>query len=177
MGERRGVADTAEELMRALHDQHAAALWSYALRLTAGDRGRSEDIVQETLLRAWRNPRVLERAASARAWLFTVARRIVIDEWRRGRSRNEFPVADPSDNRSEVTPDGIDQMMVAFLVAEALDRLSEPHRQVVVECYYRGRSVAEAAGVLGVPAGTVKSRLHYALRALRLSLQELGVTR
>lgn len=176
VGERRGVADTQEELMRALHDQHAGALWSYALRLTAGDRSRSEDIVQETLLRAWRNPQVLERAASARAWLFTVARRIVIDEWRSGKARNEFPVADPSRDGGEVTPDGIDQMMLAFLVAEALDRLSEPHRQVVVECYYRGRSVAEAASVLAVPAGTVKSRLHYALRALRLSLQELGAT-
>lgn len=163
--------------MRALHDQHAAALWSYALRLTAGDRSRAEDIVQETLLRAWRNPQVLERAASARAWLFTVARRIVIDEWRSGKARNEFPVADPSRDGAEVTPDGIDQMMLAFLVAEALDRLSEAHRQVVVECYYRGRSVTEAASVLGIPGGTVKSRLHYALRALRLSLQELGATR
>lgn len=176
VGRRRGeAADGQAELMRTLHDAHAAALWSYALRLTSGDRARAEDVVQETLLRAWRSPQVLERAGSARSWLFTVARRIVIDEWRSARTRAEVSVPDPSVAGTAV-PDETDQMMLAFLVAEALDRLSRPHREVVVECYYRGRSVAEAAARLGVPDGTVKSRLHYALRALRLALQELGVT-
>ena len=61
------------------------------------------------------------------------------------------------------------------MVADALSQLSEDHRQVLVECYYRGRSVADAAQRLGIPAGTVKSRTHYALRALRLALEEMGV--
>lgn len=169
--------DSQAELMRTLHDEHAAALWSYAFRLTSGDRSRAEDVVQETLLRAWRNPQVLDRAESARSWLFTVARRIVIDEWRTARSRSEVPVAElPGTSRYVVADDETERSMTAFLVAEALDRLSVPHRQVVVECYYRGLSVAEAAGRLEIPEGTVKSRLHYALRALRLALEELGVT-
>ena len=61
------------------------------------------------------------------------------------------------------------------MVAEAVTRLSPEHRAVLVECYYRGQPVAEAARRLGVPEGTVKSRTHYALRALRLALQEMGV--
>lgn len=61
------------------------------------------------------------------------------------------------------------------MVAEALTRLSDDHRGVLLECYYRGRSVAEASRLLGIPEGTVKSRTHYALRALRLALEELGV--
>ncbi len=62
------------------------------------------------------------------------------------------------------------------MVADALTKLSEEHRAVLLECYYRGLPVAEAARHLGVPEGTVKSRTHYALRALRLALEEMGVT-
>jgi RNA polymerase sigma-70 factor (ECF subfamily) len=62
-----------------------------------------------------------------------------------------------------------------WLIAEALDRLTPTHRQVLIETFYRGRSVADAAARLGVPPGTIKSRTHYALRALRLALTEMGV--
>lgn len=163
------------ELMKALHDDHAAALWSYCVRLVSGDRARAQDIVQETLIRAWRHPAVLDQSErSARAWLFTVARRLVIDDWRSQRARAEIP----TDHVPERTPaeDETDRLLQSWVVAEALSRLSAEHRQVVIECYYRGRSVAEAARHLGIPEGTVKSRTHYALRALRLALEELGET-
>ena len=71
------------DLLRELHGEHAAALWAFALRLTAGDRARAEDVVQETLLRAWQSATMLEVPEGARrAWLFTVARNLVIDDWR-----------------------------------------------------------------------------------------------
>jgi len=160
--------------MRVLHDEHAAALWSYAIRLTGGDRQRAEDLVQECMLRAWRHPDVLDPGrGSARAWLFTTARRIAIDEWRRREARPETVTAEPPERPGD---DETDAAMQALLVAEALSRLSPDHRRVLVECFYRGHSVAEAAQRLQVPAGTVKSRTHYALRALRLALAEMGVT-
>jgi RNA polymerase sigma-70 factor (ECF subfamily) len=165
--------DRDEQLLRALHDEYAGPLWSFVLRLT-GDRARSQDVVQETLLRAWRKPSVLdEEQGSARAWLFTVARRIVVDEWRSARSRREITVDEPPE-QSEA--DQVDALLDGWIIAEALDRLTPEHRAVIVECYYRGRSTAEAADVLRIPAGTVKSRTHYALRALRLAMQEMGVT-
>ena len=71
--------------------------------------------------------------------------------------------------------DRTDQLLLSWVVAEAVTKLSPEHRAVLVECYYRGVSVAEAARQLGVPEGTVKSRTHYALRALRLALEEMGV--
>ncbi|MGZ4610258.1 MAG: sigma-70 family RNA polymerase sigma factor [Actinomycetes bacterium] len=167
-------SDRDEQLLRALHDQYAASLWSFVLRLTGGDRARSQDVVQETMLRAWRQPSVLdEEHGSARAWLFTVARRIVVDEWRSARSRRELTVAELPE---AAAADHVDAMLDEWIVAEALDRLTPEHREVIVECYYRGRSTAEAAEALRIPVGTVKSRTHYALRALRLAMQEMGVT-
>jgi RNA polymerase sigma-70 factor (ECF subfamily) len=160
--------------MRQLHDDHAAALWSFCMRLTGQDGARAEDVVQETLLRAWRNSGALDQSqGSVRAWLFTVARNIVIDEWRTKRSRSELSVADVPDVPDEV--DRTDGLILSWMVAEALSTLSAEHRAVLLECYYRGESVAEAARRLGVPEGTVKSRTHYALRALRLALEEMGV--
>jgi len=166
-----------EELIRALHAEHGEALFAHAMRLCDGDRQRAEDLVQETLLRAWRHPDAMDPdRGSVRAWLFTTARRLAIDAWRRREARVGEVVTDvlpePPPELTET-----DRVIEAWTIAEALNRLSPSHREVLVECFFRGRSVAEAAVVLGVPPGTVKSRTHYAVRALRLVLDEMGVTR
>jgi RNA polymerase sigma-70 factor (ECF subfamily) len=165
------------ELLRALQEEHGGALYSHALRLSNGDRQRAEDLVQETLLRAWRHPESLDPdRGSVRAWLFTTARHLAIDAWRRRSARLGEVV---TDEVPEPPPeaDEADRAVESWTVAEALARLSAAHREVLYECFYQGRSVAEAAARLGVPAGTVKSRTHYALRSLKLVLEEMGVTR
>ncbi|MFE2751817.1 sigma-70 family RNA polymerase sigma factor [Actinosynnema sp. NPDC059335] len=165
--------DTHIDLLRSLHDEHAPALWRYVRRLT-GDDELSRDVVQEALLRAWRNPKVLEQgAAAARAWLYTVARNVVIDERRSARARWEIGSARPPERaRSDPSDSALD----AWLVADVLTQLTPEHRTVIVRAYYMGQSVAELAVALDLPEGTVKSRLHYGLRALRLALEEKGVT-
>jgi RNA polymerase sigma-70 factor (ECF subfamily) len=164
-----------DRLLRALHDEHAHALWAYVVRLTGGDRAKAQDVVQETLLRAWRTPAVLAGTSSPRGWLYTVARRIVIDEWRSARSRPEVVTDELPESRSAAATDVVgDQVADRGLVVAALRTLSPEHRAVVLECYFRGSSVAEAAESLGIPPGTVKSRMHYALRALRLAIEEMG---
>ena len=158
----------------ALFDAHAGPLWCYVVRLT-GDRGGADDVVQETLLRAWRTPRILEQdPGSTRSWMFTVARHLVIDEVRSAHHRREIAVADTPEVE---TSDATDALFEAILVEEALASLSTDHRVVIVRAYFGGATIAELAAELEIPEGTVKSRLHYGLRALRLALQEKGVTR
>jgi RNA polymerase sigma-70 factor (ECF subfamily) len=160
-------------LMRGLYDEHAGALWRYAVGLT-GDPARAEDVVQETLLRAWQHPEVTEDYEnSARGWLFTVARNMIIDERRSARFRNESATWD-LDKTDRRRSDDVDAALDRLLLSDALAKLSPQHRAVIVRSYYRGWTTAQIAADLGIAEGTVKSRLHHALRALRLTLQEMG---
>src|SRR4051794_17761335 len=144
-----------EARLSALYDAHAAPVWRYVVHLT-GDRAGADDIVQETLLRAWRTPRILEEEPSAtRAWMFTVARHLVIDEARSARRRHEIVTADTPER---VSADATDALFEAMLIEEALASLSAEHRIVVVRAYYGALSIAEIARELVIPEGTVKSR-------------------
>jgi RNA polymerase sigma-70 factor (ECF subfamily) len=164
---------TDEAALRRLWDEHAGALLAFVLRLT-GDRGRAEDVVQETLLQAWRHPDALDPARGpVRPWLMTVARRLVIDQWRARQARPD-EVGDDALG-ALATADGVDEALDRWLVADALATLTPEHREALVHTYYAGRTVTEAAVVLGIPPGTVKSRVFYALRALKLALEERGV--
>jgi RNA polymerase sigma-70 factor (ECF subfamily) len=160
--------------LAALYDAHAGPVWRYVVHLT-GDRAGADDVVQETLLRAWRTPRILAQdPAMTRSWMFTVARHLVVDDVRSARRRREIVVDDVPDRAQD---DATEALFEAILIEEALAALSADHRAVVIRAYFGGLTVAEMARELEIPEGTVKSRLHYALRALRLALQEKGVTR
>ena len=168
----------AEAQLRALYDEHATALLGFTFHLTGGDRGRAEDIVQDTIVRAWQNRAVLDTARdSIRPWLFTVARRIAIDQHRRRTARptevngTAGDIALMSAADSADVEAGLDRIVVL----DALSALSADHRDVIMQTYYSGRTVAEAAQQLGVPVGTVKSRTFYALKALKLALAERGM--
>lgn len=161
-----------EELVRELYDEHGPALLRYVRRLMHGDLQLAEDIVQETLLRAWRHAdKGPDRVG--RPWLFTTARHLVIDTYR---ARSARPTEASPNLLEAVAVDGqLDASLDAVLLADAMRSLSADHRTVLIHCYFRGLTAAQAAAELGVPAGTVRSRVHYALRALRLALEERGV--
>ena len=164
------VAD--EAFIRALYAEHGGALLRYTLHLTGGDRQRAEDLVQETIVRAWRHPDALADRP-ARPWLFAVARNLAVDSYRARQSR-------PAEVGQAIldtmpTDDDADRTLESWAVAEALASLRPDHRKVIIETYYRGCSVAETAATLGIPPGTVKSRTFYALKALKLALQERGL--
>ena len=168
-----GTGADADALKR-LWDEHAAALWRYAWRLT-GDPAHAEDVVQETLLRAWQRPHVLNNGQSPRGWLFTVARNLVIDDRRSARFRNELISRDGSGPPEPAGPDEQGGALNRALIGDAMAQLSAEHRAVVGRSYYQGWTTAQIAADLGIAEGTVKSRLHYALRGLRQALLEMGV--
>jgi RNA polymerase sigma-70 factor, ECF subfamily len=161
-----------EMLVRTLYAEHAGPLLRYAMHLTSGDRQRAEDIVQETLLRAWMHPDAIADRP-ARPWLFAVARNLAVDAYRARRARPH----EVGEAALELVsaPDEADRALESWAVADAVKSLRPDHRRVLLETYYRGKSVAEAALALGVPPGTVKSRTFYALRALKLALEERGL--
>jgi RNA polymerase sigma-70 factor (ECF subfamily) len=156
----------AADAMNKLWQLHGSALLRFALKLTLGDRGRAEDIVQETLVRAWRHPEVVNgREHAIRSWLFTITRHVAIDMWR-VRSRAEEVIEDEALDRADPA-ESIEQAVTAMDVQSALAQLTPEHRQIIVEMYFHGRQVAEIAQSLGIPAGTVKSRAYYAIRHLK----------
>ncbi|MCX5197931.1 sigma-70 family RNA polymerase sigma factor [Streptomyces sp. NBC_00249] len=166
-----------EQALARLHREHGKALLGFLLALTYGDRHRAEDLVQETLFRAWKHPEALENTdhVSLRPWLYTVARRLAIDA-RRARLSRPAEVGPDALDQSPAADDRTEQSVAALDLHRALGSLTREHRAVLVQLYFRGASVREAADVLGVPAGTVKSRAHYALRSLRELLPGYGRT-
>lgn len=158
-----------ERDVREAYAAHGAELYGFAIR-SLSDRGLAEEAVQETFLRAWRaGERFDPEIASLRTWLFAILRNVVIDL---GRARATRPGLAEGGTEPAVEP--FDEALLAWQVEEALRRIGDQHRRVLVETFYRGRPYAEVAEELGVPEGTVKSRVYYGLRALRVALEEIG---
>jgi RNA polymerase sigma-70 factor, ECF subfamily len=159
----------ADALFRDLYAEHGPALLRLTTALTGGDRGRAEDLVQETMLRAWTHRDTSDfQHRSPRAWLMTTARRLAIDAHRARRARPqeieltedfEFAGGRPAD--ASVDEVGVRAALIA---------LPRSQHQVLAEIYYRDQSVAETARLLQIPPGTVRSRTFYGVRALRRAL-------
>jgi RNA polymerase sigma-70 factor (ECF subfamily) len=160
---------TRERDVREAYSAYAGELYGFAVR-SLGDAGLAEEAVQETFVRAWRaGERFDPELGSLRTWLFAILRNVVIDL---GRARAARPRV--AEQGIEPSTDPLDQALLAWQIEEGLRRIGEQHRVVLIETYYRGRPYAEVAAQLGVPEGTVKSRVYYGLRALRNVLEEMG---
>jgi RNA polymerase sigma-70 factor, ECF subfamily len=163
-----------DEFLRALYQCHGSALLQFAARRLEGDWHRAEDVVQEVAIRAWRHAGELDPTAdSVRPWLFTVLRNLVIDGHRARQARP--PETGDPDLAQPAVPDEVDHVLTFQVLVEALRDLRPPQREVLLHVHYLGRSVDQTAEVLGVPPGTVKSRTHYAARALRRALHSRGL--
>ena len=172
-----GLSD--ERGVSAAYQAHGAELYRFSLR-ALGDDGMAQDAVQETFLRAWKAAdRFDPELSSLRVWLFAIARNVVIDLARRRSARSWANVprqADLVERGVQPVPDTADRILEPWLVEEALGRLSVEHRFVIMETYIRGRSYEEVSRERGVPVGTLRSRTFYALKALRILMDEMGVS-
>ena len=166
-GQLPGDADAA---IRQLYTRHATALRGYVERFCP-DRASADDIVQETFIRAWRHlPQLSADDRPVRPWLFRVARNLLTDADRAAKSRPVTVQAQPDEDVRDDTR--LDQVLDRQLVTDALRHLSPAHRMVLVETFYRGGTTAAVADQLGIPHGTARSRIHYALQALREQLHD-----
>jgi RNA polymerase sigma-70 factor (ECF subfamily) len=168
-------SDATGEALRSLYRAYAGELYGFALN-ALGDRGAAEEIVQEVFTRVWRHAEAYDPGrGSVRTWLYQITRHAIIDSRRRAAVRPPMALHEPQDGDGREGP-SIEQAMLGWQVAAALERLSPEHRQVVRLAHVQGLSVREIAQRCGLPEGTVKSRTWYALRSLRLVLEEMGVT-
>ena len=170
---------SGESGLRDAYSAHAGELYRFALR-GLGDPGLAQDAVQETFLRAWQSAgRYDPTLASLRVWLFAIARNVLVDLHRRRTKASFAAVTGDEGGVADSLPpvaDGTDAVVDRAVVLAALDRLSVEQRQVIVETYLRGRSYDDLAAECGVPAGTLRSRSYYALRALRVTMDDMGVS-
>lgn len=162
--------------LRAAYTAHGSELYRMARR-ALDDAGMAEEAVQETFLRAWRAAdRYDPELSSLRTWLFAIARNVVIDLARARTTRPQYTELRPEHAGIRETQDPIEGALRSWGIEEGLRRISSEHRQAIVETYYHGRSCAEIAAETGVPEGTIRSRLFYGLKSLRLALEEMGWT-
>jgi RNA polymerase sigma-70 factor (ECF subfamily) len=171
-----------------LWDRYADRVRSLGLRLSGFDPRFADDLVQETFTKLWRGAgRFDESKGTEATFVFTVARRAAVDQWRRGRrSATDRPLGNQDGGHERAATDGrldestngedhVDAVLTGWVVAEALEGLGPPQREVIELAYYRQMSQSEIAAHLGIPLGTVKTRTFAALKALRTALSDKGV--
>jgi len=175
---RAAVLDDEDDVRQA-YAAHGPELFRFALR-ALGDRGHAQDVVQETFVRAWRSrTRFDPELASLRVWLFAIARNVVIDHGRRARARpwvRDLVPAPAVEQAERVEPHASERLLRGWVVEEALRRIGEDHRRAIVETYLRDRPYAEVARELGIPVATLRTRVFYALKALRVTMEEMEVS-
>jgi RNA polymerase sigma-70 factor (ECF subfamily) len=176
---RRSSSQLGDEVgIRAAYEAYGQEMYGFALR-RCRDHHAAEEVVQEAFVRAWRAAdRYDASLGPLRAWLYAILRNVIIDASRSADVRPRLATTQEAEQDPGASAEQaeLDRALDGWVLEEALRRLREDHRTVLVETYYRGRPYADVAAELGIPEGTARSRAFYALKALRLALEELGWT-
>jgi RNA polymerase sigma-70 factor (ECF subfamily) len=165
----------SEESMRALYRTYGPELYGFAVS-ALGDRGQAEELVQEVFTRVWRKADSYDPGrASFRTWLYGITRNAIIDQKRRAAVRPSLAAYEMDPDEGGTVDQSLENALLRWQVNAALERLTPEHRQVIRLAHFQGLTLREIAERTGIPLGTIKSRTSYALRGLRLALEEMGV--
>lgn len=166
---------TGEDTLRSLYRTYGAELYGFAFNCLH-DRGQAEELVQDVFTRVWRHAETFDpERASFRTWIYGIARNAIVDMRRRQAVRPPFASAGEREREQQSSDEPIEASLLRWQVQQALERLTPEHRQVIRLAHFQGLTLREIAEQTGVPLGTIKSRTSYALRGLRLALEEMGV--
>jgi RNA polymerase sigma-70 factor (ECF subfamily) len=168
-----GIQHGNTDDLAALVERHHSLLLGYLHRMTGGDRALAEDLVQEAFLRVLRSIGQYRHPRPFKPWLYAIATNLARDHYKRAGTR--YAADAQLDEEMTCGPDARpeDRLVAdqeAQQVAAAVMALPAHQREALILRYYQGLSLAEVATTLGVPVGTVKSRIHLALRRLRTLL-------
>ena len=167
--------DRSGDELRELYRRYAGELFGFAAS-ALGDREQAEEVVQDVFAQLWRHAGEYDqRRASVRTWLYAIARNRIVDAHRRAAARPRRAEEEDSLDSAAELDAALDQAVLRWQITAALARLSPAHREVIRLAHYGGLTMREIAERMGIPLGTVKSRTSYALRSLRLILDEMEV--
>lgn len=158
------------EAFAALIREHQGRLFGFLYRLCR-QRELAEDIVQEAFVRVLRNIERFDERYRFSTWLFTIARRLLVNALQKHRPRSESEWIDTWESR-DVDLDQLVQgreshTVLSTMLDEAMQVLSSTQREVVILYHHKGHGISEIANLLGMPAGTIKSHLHRARGRMR----------
>jgi RNA polymerase sigma-70 factor (ECF subfamily) len=169
------VADRDRRAIRLLFERHQLRVYHFVLRLV-GNGATAEDIVSEVFLELWRHAARFEGRARLSTWILAIARNKAVSAMR---GRSDQPLDDAV---AQAIPDGaitaeetLDAARRSAVMRQCLAQLSADHREIIDLVYYHEKSVEEVAGIVGVPAATVKTRMFYARRRLADYLRAAGI--
>jgi RNA polymerase sigma-70 factor, ECF subfamily len=159
--------------LKTLYRRYSHELYGFAYR-ALDDRGAADELVQDVFTSVWRHAASYDqRRGSVRTWVYRIARNAVIDRHRHSSVRPRLAaLAEDETNEPAALDQSIEQIVLRSQVTAALARLTPEHRDVVQLAHYQGMTMREIAEAKGVPIGTIKSRAWYAMRSLRLTLDE-----
>ena len=172
----RRIAAGDQHALRCLYADYRPRLWGYLFHQLDGDAGWTEELTQDVFLAVWRAAETYRGEAQVATWLFRIAHNLAANA-RRARDRQplseRLTVGDDGRDERDDLPMGAsheDAVLNRLTLAAALSRLAPHHREVLDLVFVQGFSMAEVSTILGVPVGTVKSRVSYARRALHAHL-------
>jgi RNA polymerase sigma-70 factor, ECF subfamily len=166
--------DRTGESLRTLYERYSDELYGFVYQ-ALGDRGATDEVVQDVFTSVWRHADSYDRRrGSFRTWVYRIARNAIIDRRRRSSVRPGLAAFGEDDmGETGVLDESIEQVALRWQVSAALARLTPDHREVVRLAHYEGMTMREIADTKGLPIGTIKSRAWYAMRSLRLALEEM----
>jgi RNA polymerase sigma-70 factor (ECF subfamily) len=172
----KAVAASEEGAMHALWSRYAGPIRRLAVQLAAGDSRDADDMVQEAMAKVWRHAGGFDpEQGSESTFVFTIARRVIIDRWRRS-SRRVHEAGLVHDALGDARAgQAFDAVLARTVVRDAVAGLAPHHREVIELAYFHDLTQTEVARRLDAPLGTVKTRTFSALRALRDKVGDVGL--